>query len=166
MAKNPGKRFEQDLISSVPDNIFKHRIKDMGGKYFRVKNICDFLLYKYPILYLLELKTSKGKSIPFSNLAEHQIEGLTKAKELKGIVAGFVINMRDIEETYFIDARIIKEYIDKNIKQYEKTGGKKGRKSIPIKWLRKNGLLIPQEIKITRYTYDITPLIELGEGAE
>lgn len=132
----------------------------MGGQYFRVRNLCDFILYKYPTLYLIELKSSKGKSIPFSNIAEHQKEGLAEAGKIKGIKAGFIINMRDIEETYFIEAGVLKEYVDNNIELFEVTEGKSGRKSIPIEWLKENGTLIPQEIKITRYTYDITPLIE------
>lgn len=131
----------------------------MGGKYFSVKNLCDYLMYKHPILYLLELKSSLGQSIPFSNIAEHQLEGLTQANQLKGIEAGFIVNMRDLEETYFFRAEVVNNYILVQTKLYEKTKGKEGRKSIPIDWMRKNGVLIPQEIKITRYTYDITPLI-------
>ena len=112
-----GKQFEKDFKSSIPDNVFYYRFKDgtasWGGSQdntrFQSKNICDEMLYHKGTLYLLELKTVKGKSFSFNNVRDNQIKELEKAATHYGIIAGFIINFRDIEKTVFID---VKEFID------------------------------------------------------
>ena len=147
---NEGKKFEQDFINSVPETWFKYRLNDSGGSWqggdkarFTPSNICDFIVYNSK-LWLLELKSHKGKSIPLSCIRPKQIEGL-KSACLKGIDAGYVINFRDIEETYFISAIGVNNYM----KQFPE------KKSISISWIKGYGILIPHIKKRTRYSYTL-----------
>ena len=147
---NEGKKFEQDFINSVPETWFKYRLNDSGGSWqggdkarFTPSNICDFIVYNSK-LWLLELKSHKGKSIPFSCIRPKQVEGLLEAYK-RGTKAGYIINFRDIEETYYISSF----YVSHAIETYD-------RKSISLGYIKQYGILIPQEKKRTRYSYDLS----------
>jgi len=123
-------------------------LKDDSLGFANVKNPCDFILYKIPNIYLLELKSHKGKSIPFGAIQHYQIELLHRYNQMDGVVAGFVFNFRDVNETYFVDA--VTAY------QFYHVGE---RKSFSLEWTRGNGILIPQKLKRTRYQYDLCNLL-------
>lgn len=121
----PGKRFEKDWSDSVPKTCFLYRFKDSATSFKKVKgvnftpsNICDFLLIDdiSRTTYFLELKTTKGSSIPLKNIREEQIKQLTEAS-MHNVIAGLVINFREKKNyTVFVDIgtlnRMMKE-IDK-----------------------------------------------------
>ena len=62
---NTGKQFEADFKASVPKDAWCYRLKDSAATYyggnenlsFSIDNICDFLVYRYPMNHLFELKT-------------------------------------------------------------------------------------------------------------
>ena len=144
---NEGKKFEQDFIKSVPEEWFKYRLNDSASSWqggenarFTPSNICDFIVYNGK-LWLLELKSHKGASIPLDCIREKQIDGLFEAWE-KGVNTGFIINFRDTEETFFISSCRLFEFTSTA-----------ERKSIPIKWCRDYAILIPQAKKISHYRY-------------
>lgn len=139
MAQNVGKIFEHDFKSSCPGDMFIYRVPDV--KYGN-KSICDYLLYTSPNLYTLELKTTKEKTFPFKNIAEHQLDNMVKFGEIEGVISGFVINFRQQEETYFVRGNRIQELIDK------------GNKRVSCDTLAKIGIRIPQEKKRVRFKYD------------
>ena len=68
-----------------------------------------------------------------------------KAVQYTGIYGGFIINYRDLEETYYIAVQDMVDFINS-----------KERKSIPVEWCRDNGIRIEQTKKRTRYTYDLS----------
>lgn len=151
---NPGKMFEEDFIKSVPDQIFHYRLRDSAGTWqggentrFTPCNICDFIIFDRSKLYLLELKSHKGKSLPISCIRENQLKGLLQAYR-KGVKAGYIINFRDVEETYFFSANSMNSFLTTET-----------RKSIPLSIVRQYGILIPQEKKRTRYKYDLSEFI-------
>jgi len=151
---NDGKAFERDFMSSVPDDWFKYRLNDSGGAWqggdkarFTPSNICDFIVYNGK-LWLLELKSHKGKSIPLSCIRAKQVEGLKNAYK-KDVKAGYVFNFRDINETYFVNAWDIYIFI-----------ANETRKSIPLQYIRQTGTIIPQVLKRVRYGY----ILEFMEG--
>lgn len=133
--KSVGKIFEDEIKASFPPDFYVERYKDDTSGFYGVSNPADFRLYKYPYTFLLELKTHKGKSIPFSKLRENQITGMQKAVEHKGIYGGFIFNFRELEETYYIPIDQILFYMD-----YQSKEGR--RKSFPIEWVRGAGELI------------------------
>lgn len=151
---NEGKRFEEDFIKSFPLDVFTYRLRDSAGAWggdnkntrFTASNICDFICHNHHKgeTIFMELKSTKQKSLPFSNMKNNQIIGLYNASKYKGIKAYFIINFRVVEETYAIEAIKVKEFIETS-----------DRKSIPIQWCVENGEKIEQKKKISRYSYNL-----------
>ncbi len=145
---NEGKKFEQDFIRSLPEGSFHLRLKDGGGwsnadnTRFTSSNICDSVVYYQGKMILVELKSHKGKSVPFSCLKQHE-DLSRKTHDVEGVCGVFVINFRDMNETYMIWSQLVTDFIE----LYE-------RKSLPIAYVKEYGYLIPQKLKRTRYRYD------------
>lgn len=154
--KNEGKCFEEDIKSSIPPEFYIERYKDDTAGFCGVSNPADYRLYKYPLTFLWELKSHKGKSIPLAKIRESQLKGMKKASVYKGIYCGFILNFRDLEETYYItfEELVAKYYIVNEKLEYEVKPEE--RKSIPVEWCREVGIRIEQKKKITRYTYDLS----------
>lgn len=153
--KNIGKIFEAEIKASIPSEFYVERYKDDTAGFYGVSNPADFRLYKYPLTFLWELKSHKGKSIPLAKIRSSQLKGMEKANSHKGIYCGFIINFRDLEETYYITFSVlVSEYYIKNAKgEFEIKPD--GRKSIPVDWCREYGEQIIQTKKKVRYSYDL-----------
>lgn len=145
MAKGIGKIFEEEIKASFPPEFYVERYKDDTAGFYGISNPADFRLYKYPYTFLVELKTHKGKSIPLEAIRPNQIQGMYKAVQYKGIYAGFLLNFRDLEETYYIAVQDMVAYINST-----------ERKSIPVDWCRETEVRIEQKKKRTRYTYNLS----------
>ena len=136
-----GKDLEADFKTSCPEDMFIYRVPDIR---YGVKSICDFLLYSYPRLFLLELKSTQEKTFPLRNIAPHQLQNMCKYNK-SNMVAGFIINFRQHDKTYFIKGNVLQLLItQQNIT----------RLSIDI--LEDYGVLIPQQKKRTRFRYDLS----------
>jgi len=150
---NNGKRFEEDFIGSLPENVYRLRLKDAGGwsnatnTRFTIKNPCDFIIQSEGNeLSMIELKSHKGKSVPYDVFKQY--DDLVKFQDdYSFIYCGAVFNFSDLEETYLIsidNLKIIKE--------------RSNRKSFGYDDVRELGILILQKKKITRWTYDLVDL--------
>ena len=153
---NLGKRFEQNFKKSVPDNIFYYRFRDGSSSWggndkvrFQQTNICDSLMYDGKRMYLLELKSTKAKNLPFSNIKQHQIEDLLKASKYINTICGLIIEFSELIECYFIEINKLKEFYDKT-----------SRKSIPIDYLRENGTKIEIKRLKVNNRFNISKFIE------
>ena len=135
-----GKNLEADFKTSCPSDMFIYRVPDIR---YGVKSICDFLLYSYPRLFLLELKSTQEKTFPIKNIAPHQLENMSKFNK-NNMVAGFIINFRHHDMTYFIQGDVL-QYI---ITQQNLT-------RLSVELLEEHGVLIPQEKKRTRFRYNL-----------
>ena len=152
---NEGKKFEEDFKKSMDKyNIWNYRLRDSSGSWsnnkgsrFTPKNICDYIAYNNGGLYLLELKSHKGSSLPFAAISDYQLKGLSSIDCL-GIKAYFIINMRDKEKTYAIEALKIKTYTETS-----------GRKSIPINFMDSEGIEIKGIKKRSRYEYEVKGIL-------
>lgn len=161
--QNVGKRFEQDFIKSVPDNIGIIRLPDAAQSFYKSSNLrfsnknpFDYIFWcpNTLTLYMLELKTVKGKSISFERAKEdngeihlHQILGLEKYDKIGECVCGFVIEFREIEKTVFIP-----------IKEFARLSQEISKKSFNYNDLVEyhvNYVLISQSLIKTHYRYDI-----------
>lgn len=166
---NEGKKFEQDIKNSVPEDVWYYRFKDGTANYegtknentrFQATNICDLELYKKPQLYLFEAKSYTGKSISHEAFLLNQNkkkpktleERLKKVYEMvdaqqHGIVSGYIINLRDIDKTYYLDAdKVLNHILTAD------------RRSIPLSYMLEHGISLCQEKKRTRWRYDIKNL--------
>lgn len=142
--QNNGKVFEAEFKESVPPDYYYYRLKDMPKEYRGADNPCDYFLYKEPYLFMVELKSHKGKSLPLVKIRDSQLRGMYSAHFRPGVYAGFLINYRDLEETYWVSVAEVKRFIDRG-----------SRKSIPVEWCREYGVLIPQIKKRVRYRYEL-----------
>lgn len=152
---NSGKRFEQNWKNSIPKDIFYYRFRDGSSSWggndkvrFQQTNICDCLMFDGDYLYLLELKSTKGKSLPFNNIKKHQIDDLLWASEYANTICGLVVEFSDLTECYFIEIGRFKAFYDST-----------NRKSIPIDYLRKNGIKIGTEKKKINSKFDVKKFI-------
>lgn len=122
----------------------KDELKDDTSGFYGVSNPCDYILFRSPYLFLVELKTHKGKSLPIAKIRPNQIQGMEKATHYEGVYGGFLINFRELEETYYITVQ--------DVIQFTQT---EERKSIPVEWCRDHGVKIEQKKKRVRYSYDL-----------
>ena len=141
---NAGKDFEQDIKASFSPECFVERYKDDTAGFHGVCNPADFRVYRYPLTFLIECKSHKGKSLPLAKIREGQLKAMLKAVAHPGVYGGYIINFRDLEETYYLSAQNVKDFMEL---------GK--RKSIPVDFCRQCAIRIPQELKRTRYRYDL-----------
>jgi recombination protein U len=160
---NEGKQFEKDFKDSISDDIYFLRLHDSATDWesvkngtqsrtmFTPKNPCDFIIYKYPNMYMFEFKSGKSGRFSFDEkiIKANQIEQLEKASKHKGMVAGFIFNFRDVQETYFVD---INKFIE-----FKNTSGKK---SLNLKDCQGIGIKVKQELKKVHYKYDVKTLLE------
>jgi len=152
-----GKKLENNWRDSIPPNIFFYRFRDGtsswgGGQEntrFQQVNMCDCMMFDGEKLYLLELKSHKGKSIPFSAIRQNQLDELSKASTYKNIIAGFVIHFADVGTTYFCKADDVLYFI-----KHEE------RRSIPISWCEQWGTKIDGKLKKINYLWDIKSFVE------
>lgn len=108
--------------------------KGQDGARFQQKNPFDCYMFKKPILFELELKSHKGKNIPFSAIRNNQINHLAKiSKEDIGVVAGIVVYFEDEQKCYYADGDSVLSFMNEGT-----------RKSIPIAWFKTWGT----EIKV------------------
>ena len=152
---NAGKIFEQEIKASVPDNTFFYRFKDSTASWgsektrFAIHNICDCMLFDGQLLYLLELKSHKGKSIPFSCIRQTQLDELSKAAMFDNVATGFMFNFRDVGRTFYVNADIVRIFVLAS-----------ERKSISIEVCVENGVEIKGTKKRTRYSWNIEQFIK------
>jgi recombination protein U len=149
--KSSGKAFEQDIKASVPADIFYYRFRDGTARWgkqeetrFQAQNISDCMLYNGNRLYLLELKSHKGSSLPFTAIRKNQLTELSKASTYKNITAGFIINFAEKERTFFCKVDDVLYFME-----HEE------RKSVPLTWCEKWGREIKSRKLKVNYRYDL-----------
>ena len=172
MAKNPGKRFEDDIKKSCQrDGIFVDRVRDNASSYIDVDDIdsmyskehpYDFHIYKYPNLMCVELKHTKYTSLSRQRdktdknkmIKLHQIEALTNASKFEGVIAGFIFNFynedANTEATYFMDINKFNNFLNQE-----------NKKSINIIDIAKYGCIKIEQIKLrTHYHYRVGDIFD------
>lgn len=128
---------------------------------FSLQNPYDALMYTNGTLFCMELKSFDGcltfwkeefedkeKKQSF-NIKKNQIHGLEKASKTKGVIAGFVLNFRKNNHTYFLGIDKFNEMISKIEK-----------KSINEQnIIDAGGYLIEQTLKKVKYNYNVEKFI-------
>lgn len=145
-----------------------YRLRDAGANVggqnpnlrFQVKNICDFILFHTGKLQLilLEMKSTKNTSVPFTMIDSEKKDPSKRYKNLKKMVeesrknnvkAYLLFNMRKYEATYAVDAEKVLNYVENA-----------ERKSIPIDWINAVGIHVPHRKLRVNYRYDLEVLVE------
>jgi len=168
IGNDTGKQFEKDFRDSAelyPD-IYIERFKDSAfhGKIEKVRvaqNPCDFIMYKHPNLFLLEMKSTKGTSFSFSEkiIKQHQIDSLMEASEVNGIIAGFLFNFRERQYKKFPYTKENSVYFVP-IKRFVNFKNKTNKTSINEDDCKHLGYQLKQRKKIIHFEYDVYDMIE------
>lgn len=166
---NTGKQFEADFKASVPKNAWCYRLKDSAATYyggndnlsFSIDNICDFIVYRYPMNHLFELKTIETPSVPLEKIfgkfdrekqkyrKEKHITDMANAAEHDGLTAHVIVNYRAVDRTFAIPA-------DK-VLNFRQT---RSRKSIPWQWAEQEGIEVHAKKLKVHWRYDVDALLE------
>ena len=87
MTINRGKQFEAIVKKSFEKepNTYVLRLYDTTNGFIGIANPCDFIVYKYPKLFLIECKTCHGASLPLTNISSNQWKRLLDADKVNGI---------------------------------------------------------------------------------
>ena len=153
---NNGKRFEDNFRKSIPDNMFYYRFRDGTSSWdkssktrFQAKNICDCMLHDGEYLYLLELKSHKGKSLPLSAIRQNQVDDLLLAAKHRNIIAGLVVEFSDLGQVYFMPIELVNNWYYHS-----------DRKSIPLQSFQNSPCIeIYGKKKKVNYRYNIEQFI-------
>ncbi len=164
MPDNIGKIFEAEIKASIPYDFYVERYKDDTSGFYGVSNPADFRVYKYPLTFLWELKSHKGQSIPLSKIRGSQLKGMAKADRYTGVYCGFLLNFRDLEETYYISFSVLAGTFYIKTETGDIEINPTGRKSIPVSWCREYGIQIAQRKKRVRYSYNLADLLRRYYG--
>lgn len=164
---NVGKSFEQDFFARLPESVYKLRLPDPAASFsspsslrFSNKNPYDFLLYRHPYLFALELKSRIGAISFYTedsptrtvDIKKWQITGLLDASSHPGVIAGFVLNFRDKANTYYLP-----------IASFLSFAGSTTKKSINESDVTSLGAFkIPQTLKRTKYSFDISSMLDFA----
>jgi recombination protein U len=159
---NVGKRFEADIKASIPEGVLFYRFRDSPNSFggyddvtrFTPSNVCDCFMFKVPYFYLLELKTTKGKSYPLNKSAYKQLERFRDLGDYENVIKAFVINYRDYEKTYLVPTERLENFLRAT-----------GKKSIRMDECHEIGMQIGQKKLRVNYRYDIDDIFKL-EGKE
>lgn len=157
MANNYGKQFEKkfysDFINTVKDS-FILRLYDQVSGYKNVsKNLCDYICYCEPLLYLIEVKSVKGNTFPIGNLTQY--DKLKEKVGIKGVRAGAIIWFYEKDKVVYVPCSTFTKLIED------------GKKSVNIKMLNEGMyriIEIPSKKKRVFMDSDYSVLMNLEEG--
>lgn len=118
MGVNRGKQFEQQIRDAFEksDDTSVYRLQDSQSGYAGVANICDFIVYHYPVQFFIECKCHYGNTLPFSCITDRQWDGLLEMSRIKGICAGIIVWFIDHDKTVFIPIERLQAYKEQGFK--------------------------------------------------
>ena len=150
---NRGKQFEakfrEDFLKISDVSI--DRLYDQVSGMYGVRNICDFIVYHYPNMFYIELKSHLGNTFPLSNLKQY--EKLVTKVGINGVRVGAIIWFIDHDKVYYVPISTITQ-----MKQ-------DGKKSINVKDIDTYRIIeIPSIKKRVFLDSDYTVLFNLEEN--
>lgn len=168
MAKGTGKLFEEEVqTSSKEQKVWFFRVRDVNPqaikKGFKTpENPYDALLYKDGYLFPSELKSTKGKSLPFNNIKDHQIESLINSNTYdKRIIPGFIINFSELNRSFHLHIDKFVDYIkaaESDKKECNRYSVNK--KSLTLDYIEGVGVEITGVLKKVKHRWYINQLLD------
>ena len=108
MGVNRGKQFEDKIkegFERVKDTSVI-RLYDVMTGYEGICNPCDFIVYHYPIMYMIECKSIHNNTLNFkSDIRKNQWDELLKYSKINGVVAGYMVWFIDKDKTIFVSSQ-------------------------------------------------------------
>ena len=153
MAKNYGKEFEQKFkedFLKIKDSTID-RLYDVVTGYKSIKQVSDFIGYKFPNIFYIECKSHRGASIPMVNITQY--DRLKEKVGIPGVRVGVVLWLIDQDVVMYIPMSTITKL------------KKDGEKSIGIRHLEDyNIYTIPSVKKRVFMDSDYSILLNLKDG--
>lgn len=160
MAVNRGKQFEGAIKEGIEKcaDVSIDRFQDPMAGFAGIRNVCDFVVYRFPFQYYFECKSFYGNTLSIhSNDPKHrygaitndQWEGLEEKSHIPGVFAGVCAWFIDHDVTVFVPIQSLIQL--KNA----------GRKSLNIKDIEANSILfvpIYGKKKRVLFDYDMSTL--------
>lgn len=152
-----GKKAEAQVkkwLNRPEDGYVCTRLYDqMSGKFLVSRNPCDFICYKYPNVYYLEVKETEKDRFDFAMIRQNQMDALCKVAPIKGCYGLVIVLFTTYKRTFRFNAVDIKTLDDS------------GQKSLNIKKINKWPIeykelqTIPSRKELLDYTGEIESLI-------
>lgn len=156
---NRGKDFEKAVrtgFEKVPC-VSVDRIPDQMSGFAGSQNICDFIVYREPMLFYIECKCCYGNTLNYHAISDNQWRGLEQKSLIPGVIAGVMIWFIDHDETVFIPIQTLLER------------KRDGEKSVNAKTLNKWGMSIvrvPGKKRKILFDYDMEEFLNYIEWLE
>lgn len=118
---NRGKQFEDLVRSSISklENTLIVRLYDVTTGYLNQNNICDYIVYRQPTIFLIECKAIQVSTLNFkSHIRENQLNGLLESSKIHGVKAGILCWFINYNKTLFIPIEHIQELQEKGYKSF------------------------------------------------
>ena len=114
--QNYGKQFEKKFASDVikVPGVSVDRILDVTYGYKSISNVSDFIVYKYPEIFYMEIKSIHGNTFPLTNLTQY--EKLLRKKGIKGVNAGVTIWFIDHQRVVYVPITTFERLKDEGAK--------------------------------------------------
>ena len=150
-----GKQFEDKFKADFLklEGVSLDRLFDPVGGYVGIKNICDFIAYKYPNIFYIECKSCNDNTWNFANYSQYEKQ-LFKVG-IKGVRVGVVLWMIKHDTVVYLPTKTIQQMKADN------------KKSFNIKDLQKDTyriITIPSIKKRVFLDSDYSVLFDLQEG--
>lgn len=150
-----GKQFEDKFKADFLklEGVSLDRLFDPVGGYVGIKNICDFIAYKYPNIFYIECKSCNDNTWNFANYSQYEKQ-LSKVG-IKGVRVGVVLWMIKHDTVVYLPTKTIQQMKADN------------KKSFNIKDLQKDTyriITIPSIKKRVFLDSDYSVLFDLQEG--
>ena len=102
MASNYGKKFESKFKEDWQkmEDAIALRLIDVTMGYKSIRNVCDFVAYKYPFAYFIETKSCQGNTFNFGKLTQY--DDLIQYINVPGLNPAVVIWFTDHEKVCYV----------------------------------------------------------------
>ena len=118
MQQSLGKKFENKVkedFLKMPESDIERLYDPMSGNK-GVRNISDFIGYKFPFHFYLETKSHKGKSFPLKNIT--QLEKLERKVGIHGVRSGVILWLIDCDKVVYIPIKTVRQLINEGKKSF------------------------------------------------
>lgn len=114
--QNYGKQFEQKFLQDIRQipGVSVDRLYDQVSGYRSISNISDYIVYKYPEIFYMEVKSVHGNTFPLTNLTQY--EKLKAKIGIKGVRAGVTIWFVDRDRVIYVPIETIVQMKKEDVK--------------------------------------------------
>lgn len=154
-SKQVGNKFQDDFASSIPQELYYSRLKDMPSQKFKkVHNEGDYTVFSGKFMLVVECKTTKDTNLPLANIQMNQIWKMILAVTKLNTFGGLIVEFRKYDICYFVP-------IDDFIRWY--LYERNNRSNLPLTWIKENGYKVAMKKKISRFRYGVKGLLDWVE---